>query len=122
MKSPAWSGPRRKSQVDSSKPDPTGADTVATRSSNGSGTTDVHARISALAYKLYEQRGRRDGHDVEGRLMVAHQVFGKVASQVAEAQGSYSFKLLRSGPRGKEADKLSTNGGRACYRCSRPHC
>ena len=31
-----------------------------TGSSNG-----VHTRIAALAYQLYEQRGREDGHDLE---------------------------------------------------------
>lgn len=29
---------------------------------------DVHARIAALAYQLYEQRGREDGHEVEDWL------------------------------------------------------
>jgi Protein of unknown function (DUF2934) len=29
---------------------------------------DAHARIAALAYQLYEQRGREEGHDVEDWL------------------------------------------------------
>ncbi len=74
MKPPATTGPRRKSRVNSSKHDPTVADAVATGSSNGSATTDVHARIAALAYELYEQRGRWDGHDVEDWLIAEQQV------------------------------------------------
>lgn len=41
------------------------------RSSGLSGTglsEDVHARIAALAYRLYEQRGREDGHEMEDWL------------------------------------------------------
>lgn len=74
MKPPATSGPRRKSRVDSSKHDPIVAEATATGSSNGNATTDVHARIAALAYELYEQRGRRDGHDVEDWLMAERRV------------------------------------------------
>jgi hypothetical protein len=44
----------------------------------------LHARVAELAYSLYEQRGRQDGHDVEDwiqaeqTLLAAHnQVRGK---------------------------------------------
>jgi hypothetical protein len=77
MKSPATSGPRRKSRVNSSKQDPTAADAVATRSPNGSATTDVRAHIAALAYELYEQRGRWDGHDVEDWLVAEQRVLAE---------------------------------------------
>jgi hypothetical protein len=86
MKAHATSGPRRKSRVNSSKHDPTVVAAVATGSSNGSATTDVHARISALAYELYEQRGRRDGHDVEDWLMAEQRVLTDKNPQTAEAQ------------------------------------
>lgn len=86
MKPPATSGPRRKSRVNSSKHDPTVADAVATGSSNGSATTDVHARIAALAYELYEQQGRRNGHDVEDWLMAEQRVLTDRNPQTAEVQ------------------------------------
>jgi hypothetical protein len=86
MKTPAISGPRRKSGVNSPKHDPTVADTVAKGSSNGSATTDVHARISTLAYEFYEQRGRRDGHDVEDWLMAEQRVLTDKNPQTAEVQ------------------------------------
>lgn len=74
MKPSATLGPRRKSRVNSSKHDPTGADTVASESSNGSATTDVHACIACLAFQLYEQRGHQDGHDLEDWLIAEQQV------------------------------------------------
>lgn len=40
-----------------------------TGSSNG-----VHTRIAALAYQLYEQRGREDGHDVEDWIQAEQRV------------------------------------------------
>jgi hypothetical protein len=48
--------------------------------SRGSGTVsaclpeDVHARIAALAYHLYEQRGREAGHEVEDWLVAEQKV------------------------------------------------
>lgn len=68
MKPPATSGPRRKSRVASSKDDPIGATVAATGLSNGNAVTDAQTHIAALAYELYEQRGRQDGHDVEDWL------------------------------------------------------
>lgn len=35
---------------------------------------DVHARIAALAYQLYEQRGREDGHDIEDWLSAEQRI------------------------------------------------
>ena len=32
---------------------------------NSSSNNDVYARVAELAYHLYEQRGRQDGHDME---------------------------------------------------------
>jgi hypothetical protein len=86
MKSPVTSGPRRKSRVTPSKHDSIVATAVATGSSNGSATADVHARIAALAYTLYEQRGYRDGHDVEDWLMAEQRVLTDKNPQTAEVQ------------------------------------
>jgi hypothetical protein len=39
---------------------------VGSNGSSGADSSDgVQARIASLAYQLYEQRGREDGHDVE---------------------------------------------------------
>lgn len=86
MKLPVTPGPRRKSRVNSSKRDSTIADAVTTGSSNGNATTDVHARLAALAYTLYEQRGYRDGYDVEDWLMAEQRVLVERNSQAAEKQ------------------------------------
>lgn len=58
-------GSRQKVRAGSSEHD------AGTRGSGLSETgvsEDVHARIAALAYQLYEQRGRKDGHEVEDWL------------------------------------------------------
>lgn len=68
MKPPTISGPRRKSRGNSPKDDPIVPAVAATGLSNGNAVTDVHARIAAVAYDLYEQRGRQDGHDVDDWL------------------------------------------------------
>lgn len=34
----------------------------------------VHARISALAYRLYEQRGRVDGYHLEDWIQAEHTI------------------------------------------------
>ena len=47
---------------------------------NGSGlgdagaSEDVHARIAALAFQLYEQRGREEGHEVEDWLAAERKI------------------------------------------------
>ena len=67
-------GPRRKSRVDSSNHDPTVANDTATGSPDGGAARDVHTRIAALAYEIYEQRGRQDGYDVEDWLTAEQRV------------------------------------------------
>lgn len=68
MKPSGTAGSGRKSRVVSSKHDPTVAMAQATGSSDGGTVENVHARIAALAFQLYEQRGRQDGHEVEDWL------------------------------------------------------
>lgn len=68
MKPPAPAGPRRKSRAVSSKHDPSAAKAAVTGSLNGNSAEDVRAHIAAMAFQLYEQRGRQDGHDVEDWL------------------------------------------------------
>jgi len=41
---------------------------------NGSSSDDVRSRIAELAYTLYEQRGREDGHDVEDWIQAEQRV------------------------------------------------
>ncbi|HLZ34766.1 MAG TPA: DUF2934 domain-containing protein [Nitrospira sp.] len=41
------------------------ASAAASDSSDTGPSNGVHTRIAVLAYQLYEQRGREDGHDVE---------------------------------------------------------
>jgi hypothetical protein len=40
---------------------------------------DLRARIVELAYMLYEQRGRQDGHDLEDWLEAERQVVSNAA-------------------------------------------
>lgn len=39
-----------------------------------SASEDIHARIAAVAYQLYEQRGREDGHDLEDWLSAEQRI------------------------------------------------
>jgi len=85
MKTHATSGPRRKSRVNSSKHDPTVTETPITESlMNGDTTENVHARIAALAFQLYEQRGYQDGHDWDDWIAAEQQV---LAGRNAQAAG-----------------------------------
>ncbi|WHZ27749.1 MAG: hypothetical protein OJF51_002546 [Nitrospira sp.] len=68
------SEPRRKSRVASAKHESTIAETAVTGSSNGDTAEDVRGRIAVLAFQLYEQRGRRDGHDVEDWLQAEQRI------------------------------------------------
>lgn len=36
----------------------------------------VHVRVAELAYYLYEQRGREDGHDVEDWIQAEQSILG----------------------------------------------
>jgi hypothetical protein len=65
MKHRVTPGSRQKVRAGSAKPDagPQGSGFGETGSPEG-----LHARIAALAYQLYEQRGREEGHDVEDWL------------------------------------------------------
>lgn len=52
-----------------------GAASVATSGPSETGSSDgVHTRIAALAYLLYEQRGREDGHDVEDWIQAEQRI------------------------------------------------
>jgi Protein of unknown function (DUF2934) len=67
----AASGTRRKVRAASSEHD---------AGSRGSGpdearlSDDVHTRIAALAYQLYEQRGCEGGHEVEDWLVAEQRI------------------------------------------------
>jgi DUF2934 family protein len=48
---------------------------VATSGPSETSSSDgVHTRIAALAYQLYEQRGREDGHDVEDWIQAEQRI------------------------------------------------
>ena len=68
------SEPRRKSRVVSAKHEPTAEETAVTGLLNGDTAEDVRGRIAVLAFQLYEQRGRRDGHDVEDWLQAEQRI------------------------------------------------
>ena len=62
----------------------------AVLSGNGVGTgnhssDDLYVRVAELAYLLYEQRGREDGHDVEDWIQAEQRV---LASQNHAAIGA----------------------------------
>jgi hypothetical protein len=65
MKLPVAPGSRQKGRAGSTKPD-TGPQGSGFRETGQ--PEDLHARIAVLAYQLYEQRGREEGHDVEDWL------------------------------------------------------
>jgi DUF2934 family protein len=56
---------------------------------------DLYVRVAELAYLLYEQRGREDGHDVEDWMQAEHMV---LASQdhVATRAENQSAKAAKS--------------------------
>lgn len=41
-----------------------------------SSSDNVRSRIAELAYQLYEQRGRKDGHDVEDWIHAEQTILG----------------------------------------------
>jgi DUF2934 family protein len=52
-----------------------GAARVAASGPSETGSSDgVETRIAALAYQLYEQRGRKDGHDVEDWIQAEQRI------------------------------------------------
>ncbi len=56
------------------------------KSSNGleithSSSDHIYARVAVLAYSMYEQRGRQDGHDVEDWFQAEKTILEKIASQ-----------------------------------------
>lgn len=63
MKRRAASVPRRQSTV------VTPVHASMSRSPGEGRSDDAHTRIAMVAYRLYEQRGRHDGHDVDDWLM-----------------------------------------------------
>ena len=68
------SEPRRKSRVVPAKHESTAEETAVTGLLYGEMAEDVHARIAVLAFQFYEQRGRRDGHDVEDWLQAERRI------------------------------------------------
>ena len=76
MKLRAASVPRRKSTV------------VTPVHAPGSrkASNEVHTRVSTVAYRLYEQRGRHDGHDVEDWLMAEQLIVGAGRKSAAETK------------------------------------
>ena len=61
-------------------------DTGVELRSNGDGVTNrpdenshgIHARISERAYALYEEHGRKDGHDLEDWLAAEQHILNRV--------------------------------------------
>jgi DUF2934 family protein len=52
-----------------------GAARVTASGPSETGSSDgVQTRIAALAYQLYEQRGREDGHDVEDWILAEQKI------------------------------------------------
>ena len=49
---------------------------------------DVYARIAELAYSLYEQRGREDGHDMEDWIQAEQTVLATHDGVAAKPQGT----------------------------------
>jgi hypothetical protein len=49
---------------------------------------DVYARIAELAYSLYEQRGREDGHDVEDWIQAEETVLATHDGVAAKPEGT----------------------------------
>jgi hypothetical protein len=78
MKPRATAGPRKKVRAASPA---SGAETAKVGSS-GQSETDVvdgvQTRIALLAYQLYEQRGCKDGHDVEDWIQAERTVLADV--------------------------------------------
>lgn len=75
-KTPPKSGSRSRNGTTSSLPMPV---TIAAIGESRDGAlNDIHARISVLAYSLFEQRGREHGHHMEDwlaaeqRILAAH--------------------------------------------------
>ncbi len=59
---------------------------VPTRTSSTSSKTKVEAdaeQIRCRAYKLYEERGREDGHELEDWLRVEAELIGRPARTAA---------------------------------------
>lgn len=52
-------------------------------------TDDVRARIEKLAYALYQQRGRRDGHDYQDWLEAEHRIRTSATAQSGTGSGHH---------------------------------
>jgi hypothetical protein len=46
-----------------------------------SSSDHINVRVAALAYTMYEQRGRQDGHDVEDWIQAEKKILEEIASQ-----------------------------------------
>ncbi len=52
-------------------------------------TDDVRARIEKLAYALYQERGRRDGHDYQDWLEAEHRIRTSAPAQSGTGSGHH---------------------------------
>ena len=52
-------------------------------------TNDVRARIEKLAYALYQQRGRLDGHDYQDWLEAEHMIRTSATTQSGTGSGHH---------------------------------
>ena len=46
-----------------------------------SSSDHIYVRVAVLAYSMYEQRGRQDGHDVEDWIQAEKTILEEIASQ-----------------------------------------
>ena len=69
------SQPRQKIRVSSPKPN-TEAARSGTEASAGS-PNGIQARIAALAYQFYEQRGREPGHELEDWIQAEKRILAE---------------------------------------------
>ena len=65
---------------------------------NSSSNNEVYARVAELAYRLYEQRGRQDGYDVEDWIQAEQTVLAAPDCGAPKTEGT-----LRRGATGKKA-------------------
>lgn len=54
-------------------------------------------RVRRRAFELYEQRGRRTGHDLEDWVRAEHEIMGCRAAQLTEINGEYEIEVALPG-------------------------
>jgi hypothetical protein len=86
MQSRAAKEPRRRKSAESLQSrEPAVFEKEPVHSQSVSPRDDVQARIAVLAYVLYEQRGRQDGHDRDDWLTAEQRVLaGRDSQEVGE--------------------------------------